>query len=131
MPYSCAWNFLELYSKFGNLRDIQFNCCHIKNSRTDVKLWLYVLNIDYFQIKTNVSHWTDTHIWFFRYFFWVVIFSTIFLNLMGIAAVDDDEIEKFSFAGLKFIILVKKIVLLQGIPASLWKSGHYMHSSPF
>ena len=41
---------------------------------------------------------------------------------MGITAVEDGETEKSNSAGLKFITLEHKIVLLQSIPASLEKS---------
>lgn len=67
----------------------------------------------------------------FQFFFWACKFSAYFQNLMGSAAVEDEEIERRHFARLKFIIIEQNIVLLHGILAALGKTGYSMHSSPF
>ena len=130
MSYYLDVNSLELWGEFENSYNIQLNCCRIKNFGIDVKPWMNVLNIVYFQKKTIAIQWTDIQ-GFFNFFFWACKFSAYFQNLMGSAAVEDEEIERRHFARLKFIIIEQNIVLLHGILAALGKTGYSMHSSPF
>ena len=83
-----------------------------------------------FSEKNIAIQWTDIQ-GFLKKKFWAGKFSAYFQNLMGSAAVEDEEIERRHFARLKFIIIEQNIVLLHGILAALGKTGYSMHSSPF
>ena len=58
---------LELWGELENSYNIQLNCCRIKNFGIDVKPWMNVLNIVYFQKKTIAIQWTDIQ-GFFNFF---------------------------------------------------------------
>ena len=84
MSYYVHVNSLELWGELENSYNIQLNCCRIKNFGIDVKPWMNVLNIVYFQKKTIAIQWTDIQSFFnffseqanFRHIFriwWVVL----------------------------------------------------------